>query len=112
MTPRAERCTFHTLAGALATRTRNTPGATECVSRYSPAIRCLRSPALQKMSGTPFAAAHALTRRANRPAIRIRCVSSSRSSLPPYSRRHQVRNPPGLTPIGNQAFSTTRSTQS
>ena len=28
MTPRAERCTFHTLAGAFAARTRNTPGPT------------------------------------------------------------------------------------
>ena len=111
MTPRAERCTFHTLAGAFAARIKNTPGATEFSSRYSPAIRCLRSPALQKITGTPFAAAQALTRRANRPAIRIRCVSSSWSSLP-CSRRHQHRNPPGLWPIGKNAFSTTRSTQS
>ena len=77
MTPRAERCTFHTAAGALAARIKNTPVVTTCVSRYSPAIRCLRCPAVQKMTGTPFAAAHALTRRANRPAIRIRCVLSS-----------------------------------
>ena len=95
MTPRAERCTFHTLAGAFATRIRNTPGGTEFSSRYCSAIRCLRSPAVQKITGTPFAAAQALTRRANRPAIRIRCVSSSWSSLP-CSRRHQDRNPPGL----------------
>jgi hypothetical protein len=80
--------------------------------RAASAIRCLRCPAVQKISGTPLAAAQALTRRANRPAIRIRCVSSSWSSLPPCSRRHQVRSPPGLTPIGHQAFSTTRSTQS
>jgi hypothetical protein len=111
MTPRAERCTFHTPAGALAARIKNTPGATEFSSRYCSAIRCLRSPALQKMTGTPFAAAQAFTRRANRPAIRIRCVSSSWSSLP-CSRRHQHRNPPGLCPIGKKAFSTTRSTQS
>jgi hypothetical protein len=112
MIPRAERCTFHTLAGAFAARMRNTPLVTTCVSRYSSAIRCLRSPAVQKISGTPFAVAHALTRRANRPAIRIRCVLSSRSSLPPCNRRHQHRNPPGLCPTGKKAFSTTRSTQS
>jgi hypothetical protein len=44
-------------------------------------------------------------------AIRIRCVSSSWSSLP-YSRRHQHLNPPGLCPAGKNAFSTARSTQS
>src|SRR6266487_1550694 len=47
------------------------------------------------MTGTSFAFAHAFTRRANRPAIRIRCVSSSCSSEPSCSRRRQVRNPPG-----------------
>src|SRR5262249_57809163 len=57
-------------------------------------------------------AAQALSRRANRPAIRIRCVSSSWSSLPPCSRRPQVRNPPGLCPRLKQAFSTIRATQS
>ena len=59
--------------------------------------------------GTPFAAAHAFTRRAKRPAIR--CVSSSCSS-PSCSRRHHDRNPPGLWPSGKYAFSTIRSTQS
>ena len=29
MAPRAERCTFHSVAGALAARIMNTPGATE-----------------------------------------------------------------------------------
>ena len=38
-------------------------------------------PLLQSITGTPFAAPHALTRRANRPAIRIRWLSSSCSSL-------------------------------
>jgi hypothetical protein len=37
-------------------------------------MRCLRSPALQKITGTSLAAPQALTRRANRPAIRIRWV--------------------------------------
>ena len=41
------------------------PGATEFSCRYCSAIRCLRSPAVQKITGTPFAAAQALTRRAN-----------------------------------------------
>lgn len=46
MAPAADRFTFHTVAGALATRTRNTPVPTAWVARYSSAIRCLRSPAL------------------------------------------------------------------
>ena len=64
MTPPAERCTFHTLAGALAARTRNTPGDTEFSARYCSAIRCLRSPAVQKITGTPFAAAQGWLHRA------------------------------------------------
>ena len=47
MTPLAVRLTSHTLAGAFAASTRNTPVPTSCVARYSSAIRCLRSPALQ-----------------------------------------------------------------
>ena len=75
-------------------------------------MRCLRSPAVQKITGTPLAAPHALTRRANRPAIRIRCVLSSSASLSSCQRRHQARNPPGLCPSGKNALSTIRSTQS
>jgi hypothetical protein len=95
-----ERATFHTGAGALATNTKNTPTPTLCSARYCSAMRCLRSPALQKITGTPFACPQALTRRANRPAIRIKCVLSSSVSLSPCQRRHQVRNPPGLCPSG------------
>jgi len=47
MIPLADRLTFHTGAGAFATKIKNTPGPTECVLRYSAAIRYLRSPALQ-----------------------------------------------------------------
>ena len=89
-----ERCTFHTGAGALAASTRNTPIPISWVARYSSAMRCLRCPALQKITGTPFAPPHALTRRANRPAIRIRCVLSNSASLSPCQRRHDTRNPP------------------
>jgi hypothetical protein len=89
-----ERCTFHTGAGALAASTRNTRVPTSWVARYSSAMRCLRSPALQKITGTPFAAPHALTRRANRPAIRIRCVLSSSASQSSCQRRHR----PGYWP--------------
>ena len=82
----------------------NTPGPTEWVRRYSSAIRCLRSPAVQSITGTALSAAQARTRRANRPARRIRCVLSSTASasasLPPIRRRHQVRNPPAVFPIG------------
>ena len=67
---------------------------------YLAGERYLRSPALQKTTGTPLAAPHALTHRANRPAIRIRWVLSSSASLPPCHRRHQVRNPPGHTRAG------------
>jgi len=42
---------------------------------------------------------HALTRRAHRPAIRIRCVSSNPHPTP-RNQRHQVRNPPGVHPNG------------
>ena len=38
--------------------------------------------------------------RANRPASRIRCVSSRSSSESPCQRRHHTRNPPGLWPSG------------
>ena len=107
-----DRFTFHTGAGALAASTKNTPVPTSWVARYSSAMRCLRSPALQKITGTPFAAPQALTRRANRPAIRIRCVLSSSASLSPCQRRHHTRNPPGLCPSGKNALSTIRSTQS
>ncbi|PIJ36166.1 hypothetical protein BMW24_005465 [Mycobacterium heckeshornense] len=96
----AERATFHTGAGALATSTKNTPVPTAWVARYSSAMRCLRSPALQKTTGTLLAAPQALTRRANRPAIRIRWVLSSSASLSSCSRRHHTRNPPGLYPSG------------
>jgi hypothetical protein len=52
----AARATFHTVAGALATSTRNTPVPTSRVARYASAMRCLRSPALQKITGTSIAA--------------------------------------------------------
>ena len=55
---------------------------------------------VQSTSGIPCACAEARTRRANRPAIRIGCVPSNSSSLPPGSRRHQVRNSPGEYPNG------------
>ena len=42
-----DRVTSQTLAGAFAASTRNTPMPTSWVPRYSSAIRCLRSPALQ-----------------------------------------------------------------
>ena len=100
ITPPADRLTFHTVARARATRTRKTPGPTLWLARYSSAIRCLRSPALQSITGTPFAAAQARTRRANRPGSRIRCASSSSASESPCQRRHQTRNPPGLWPSG------------
>jgi hypothetical protein len=48
--------------------TRNTSGRDGgCAARCSSAIRCLRSPALQQITGTPVVVAQALTRRANRP---------------------------------------------
>src|SRR4051812_37505912 len=93
-TPSAERVTSQTGATARATRIRNTPRSTSWVARYSSAISCLRSPRLQSITGMPCAAAEARTRRANRPAIRIRCALSNCSSSP-CRRRHQVRNPPG-----------------
>src|SRR5207244_4224833 len=71
---------------------------TSPLARSSPAMRCWRSPALQKRTGTPSAAPQALTRRASRPAIRIRCALSSVSSLSSCRRRHHTRNPPGLCP--------------
>jgi hypothetical protein len=46
----------------------------------------------------PVGRAHALTRRAKRPAIRIRWVLSSSASLSSWSRRHHTRNPPGVVP--------------
>ena len=67
-----ERCTFHTGAGALTASTKSTPVPTRWVARYSSAMRCLRSPALQKITGTPFAAPHALTRHPNGSARRCR----------------------------------------
>jgi len=79
--PAADRFTFHTVAGALATSTKNTPTPTSWVARYSSAMRCLRTPALQKMTGTLLAAPQALTRRANRPASRIRWLLSNSASL-------------------------------
>ena len=83
------------IAGALATMTMNTPGPTEWARRYSSAIRCLRSPAVQSITGDALSAAQARTRRANRPARRIRSALSSTASasasLPPIRRRHQVR---------------------
>ena len=50
------------------------------------------------MTGTPLACAQARTRRANRPANRIRCALSSVSSESSCQRRHHTRNPPGLCP--------------
>ena len=102
ITPAADRFTFHTVARARARATRimKTPVLTVFPARYSPAIRCLRSPALQSITGTPFALAQARTRRANRPASRIRCTSSSSASESPCQRRHHTRNPPGLCPSG------------
>jgi hypothetical protein len=112
-TPPSERRTSHTVAGAFATRTRNTPGPTTgCSARYRSAISCLRSPALQSITGTPAEAAHARTRRANRPAKRIRWLLSNVASEPSCSWRHHTRNPPGLWPNGKYALSTIRSTQS
>jgi hypothetical protein len=98
--PARGRFTFHTVARARATKIKKTPGPTTFLARYSSAIRCLRSPALPSITGTPFAPAQARTRRAKRPASRIRCASSSPSSESPCHRRHQVRNPPGLCPSG------------
>ncbi|MGO9783559.1 MAG: hypothetical protein ACLPKE_25390 [Streptosporangiaceae bacterium] len=49
--PSADRRTSQIIAGALDTRIMNTPGPTECVRRYSSAIRCLRSPAAQSITG-------------------------------------------------------------
>ncbi len=46
-----DRFTFHTIARARATKTKNTPGSTTWLARYSSAIWCLRCPALR--SGTP-----------------------------------------------------------
>ena len=109
--PAFDRVTFHTGAGARATRTRNTPIGTGPASRYSWAMRCFRSPALVSMTGTSLALAQPRTRRAKRPARRIRCVLSSRSSSP-CQRRHQVRKPPGPWPNEKYAFNTIRSTQS
>ena len=100
MTPPADRFTFHTAARARATKIKKTPGLTTFLARYSSAIRCLRSPALQSITGTPFAPAQARTRRANRPASRIRCASSSSASESSCHRRHHTRNPPGLCPSG------------
>ena len=54
--PAADRFTFHTVAGALAASTKNTPVSTSCVARYSSAMRCLRWPDLQKITGTSVAA--------------------------------------------------------
>jgi hypothetical protein len=69
--PAIERFTFHTLAGALATSTRNTPAG-------------------HRVAG------QVLLDDQMRPAIRIRWVLSSSPSLPSCNRRHQVRNPPGV----------------
>jgi len=111
MRPALERLTFQTMAGARATNTKNTPTGTGPASRCSWAIRCFRSPALQVITGTSLALAQPRTRRAKRPAIRIKWVSSRSSSLP-CQRRHQVRNPPGPQPTEKYALSTIRSTQS
>ena len=73
---------------------------------------------VQKITGTALAAAQALTRRANRPAIRIRCVSSElviAAVQPPPPGPEPARimaQREGLWPIEKKAFSTTRSTQS
>ena len=57
----------------------NTPGPAECVRRYSSAIRCLRSRlAVDHRDGV--LGGRARTRRANRPATRIRRVLSSTAS--------------------------------
>jgi hypothetical protein len=98
ITPLPERLTSHTDAGARATRIKKTPAPTVWVARYSSAMRCLRSPRPQSMTGIWLAAAQARTRRENRPAIRIRWVLSSCSSEPWCRRRHHTRNPPGLCP--------------
>ncbi len=98
ITPERDWVTFHTVAGARATSTMNTPIPTGWAARYSSAIRCLRSPALLSITGTPLALAQPRTRRAKRPAMRIRCVLS-RCSSEPCKRRHHVRNPPGECPI-------------
>jgi hypothetical protein len=100
ITPELDRLTFHTMAGARATRIKKTPTPTVCSFRYSSAIRCLRSPALQSITGTSCVSAQARTRRANLPANRIRCALSNCSSLSSCQRRHHTRNPPGLGPSG------------
>src|SRR6266571_5781896 len=53
MTPAELLRISHTLAGARATRIKNTPVPTACAARYSSAIRCLRSPRLQSITGMP-----------------------------------------------------------
>src|SRR5689334_14352288 len=55
----AERATSHT--GAVATSTKNNAMPTP-VPRYSSTVRCLRSPAVQRIAGTALAL-HVLTRR-------------------------------------------------
>src|SRR5260370_42303369 len=90
----SERRTSHTLAGALAASTRNTPGPDGgCAARCSPAIWRLRSPALQETTGTPLAWPHALTRRAARAPLRLtaRLCPAPAAALRP--RRHHVREP-------------------
>ena len=73
--------TSHTGAWARPTRIRNKPCVTFVFARYSSASLCLRSPARPSTIGMPFACAYARTRRLKRPAMRIRCVLSSVSSL-------------------------------
>ena len=68
-------------------QTQNTPVPTSCSARYASAMRCLRCPAVQKITGTRLAAPHALTRR--RPAIRNQmgvvqlCVAVAVQPAPP-----------------------------
>src|ERR1700757_4518822 len=61
-------------------------------------MRCLRSPALQKITGTSLAAPHALTRRGKRPASRIRWGLSSSLSLSLCPRRPPHPKPARVMP--------------
>jgi hypothetical protein len=78
---------------------KESPGpATSWATRYSSAIRCLRRPALQKITRTLWAAPHALIRRASR----IRWVYPG---APRYRHAAAATTPetrPGWAPTGNR----------
>jgi hypothetical protein len=79
----------------LAARIKNTPGDTERSSRYYCAIRCLRCPAVQKISGPPFAAAPRLDP-AGEPARHSHRVHVIQLVVAAPCSRYQERNPPGM----------------